>query len=193
MSEAEVREIVLVEVVGPSLPKVAGVNEAKTVELLTILRPGNYSVKIRSNWKISDQIGSYSIELDQIRTYSIKLDYIRSNWIWIDQIGSKIKKLSKKKNNLYFTMFWQFFYDFFSVRISTEDHAGITEITTTAHQREVQPRTWVETSRANSVSTKFIYRLIILRKSLNFKNWTTVLQNFKSNSDKMANKMGFCL
>lgn len=77
VSEAEVREIVLVVVVGPSLPKLAGVNEAKTVELLTILRP---------------------------------------------------------------------------VRISTEDHAGITEITTTAHQREVQPRTWVETSRANSAT-----------------------------------------
>ena len=36
------------------------------------------------------------------------------------------------------------------VRISIEDRADITE-TTTAH-REVQPRTWVETCRVNSVS-----------------------------------------
>ena len=40
------------------------------------------------------------------------------------------------------------------VRISIEDRADITE-TTTAH-REVQPRTWVETCRVNSVSILFL-------------------------------------
>ena len=41
------------------------------------------------------------------------------------------------------------------VRISIEDRADITE-TTTAH-REVQPRTWVETCRVNSVSILFYF------------------------------------
>ena len=46
------------------------------------------------------------------------------------------------------------------VRISTEDRAGIIE-TTIAHQREVQPRIWVETSRVNSVSNLLLLFLTV--------------------------------
>ena len=93
MSEAEVREIVLVVVVGPSLPKVAGVNEAKTVELLTILRPGNYFVKIRLSWIIFDQIDLFDLILlnwtlfDPIGFYSIMCDQMLSNLTVLDQMG----------------------------------------------------------------------------------------------------------
>ena len=91
VSEAEVREIVLVVVVGPSLPKVAGVNEAKTVELLTILRPGIYSVKIRLIWITLDQIRPCLIMFDQIPsnlTVFNQMGHFRLNWIILDQIES---------------------------------------------------------------------------------------------------------